>query len=71
MVPMHKNHGSRDYIEWNSDAPVPARDDERGGESSAIEGLFDAEIRRRIGEVIARAADGEKIPTTGRGPKRH
>jgi hypothetical protein len=62
---MQKNGGDRDYIEWDDDACVPPT---REAENASIASMFDAEIRRRIGEVIARAADGEK---TGRGPKRH
>ncbi len=46
-----------DYIEWDADARVLAR---RQDENAPIEMLFDAEIRRRIGEVIARAAEGAK-----------
>jgi hypothetical protein len=46
------------YIEWDTDAPSPGN----RGECASVESLFDAEIRRRIGEVIARAADGVKNP---------
>ncbi len=54
MVPMRKY---RDYIEWYPEARAPAKWDD---ENPCVEGLFDAEIRRRIGEFIARAAGGAK-----------
>lgn len=54
---MGRRRENSDYIEWDSEAKAPARREE---DESPIESLFDAEIRRRIGELIARAADGTK-----------
>jgi hypothetical protein len=54
---MTKRHEDRDYIEWDSDAKAPGQP---AAAKTPIESLFDAEVRRRIGEVIARAAEGKK-----------
>lgn len=57
-VPMPKTY---DYIEWNpEDADAPRR---RSSEGAGVENLFDREIRRRVGELIARAANG--VPKRG------
>lgn len=58
-IQQRHDYQRHDYIEWERDArAVPQRE----GRNDCIEDLFDAEIRRRVGEVIARAADGEKKP---------
>jgi hypothetical protein len=53
---MSKGRNNPDYIEWDSKEKMPAPE----APKSPVESLFDAEIRRRIGEVIARAAEGKK-----------
>ncbi|MEA2954008.1 MAG: hypothetical protein QOJ96_3528 [Alphaproteobacteria bacterium] len=53
---MSKGRNNPDYIEWDSKEKTPAPE----APKSPVESLLDAEIRRRIGEVIARAAEGKK-----------
>jgi hypothetical protein len=53
---MRKGRYNPDYIEWDSQEKTPPPE----VPESPLESLFDAEIRRRIGEVIARAAEGKK-----------
>jgi hypothetical protein len=53
---MSKGRNNPGYIEWDSKEKMPAPEVTK----SPVENLFDAEIRRRIGEVIARAAEGKK-----------
>jgi hypothetical protein len=53
---MSKGRNTHDYVEWGSEGKTPPPEVTK----SPVENLFDAEIRRRIGEVIARAAEGKK-----------
>ena len=56
---MLKKHDYRDYdyIEWETEAEAKAPK-QPADDRSRVESLFDAEIRRRIGELIARARQG-------------
>ncbi len=44
-----------DYIEWEAEGGAP---EQRKSGHSRVETLFDAEARRRTGELIARASEG-------------
>ena len=48
-----------DYVEWEAEDGVP---EQPKSDSSRIATLFDAEIRRRVGDVIARASEGPEKP---------
>jgi len=43
-----------DYIEWEAEGGAP---EQRKSGHSRVETLFDAEARRRVGQLIARASE--------------
>ncbi len=47
------------YIEWEAEDGVP---EQPASDRFRVEMVFDTEIRRRVGELIARASEGVEKP---------
>lgn len=50
-----KTYEKRDYVEWDGKTAAPKK---QADDRFRVENIFDTEVRRRIGELIARASEG-------------